>query len=160
MLRAHARLRRWEETADVFQNALWRLFRSLESVRPATPGQFFGLAATQIRRELIDLIRHHFGAEGHATKHHTDRPREEPLVLRTAVSNAEPETLDEWSHFHSAVEQLPEDERDVMHLLWYDGLSQADAASALGVSVRTIKSRWRDAKLRLHDAMQGRSPDE
>jgi RNA polymerase sigma-70 factor (ECF subfamily) len=160
MLRTHPRLRRWEETADVFQNALWRLYRSLESVRPETPGQFFGLAATQIRRELIDLSRHHFGPEGQAANHHTDRPQAEPLVLREPASGSEPETIEEWSRFHLAIDRLPEPERDVVHLLWYEGLSQTAAAAALGVSDRTIKTRWRNAKLTLRDALKGESPEE
>src|SRR5688500_16433430 len=54
MLRHYPRLRRWEQTADVLQNALLRLHRSLETVRPGSAGQFYGLAATHIRRELID----------------------------------------------------------------------------------------------------------
>jgi len=124
MLRTHPRLRRWEETADVFQNSLWRLYRSLESVRPATAGQFFGLAATQVRRELIDLSRHHFGPEGPAANHHTDRPQAEPLVEREPAPESEPETIEDWSRFHLAIDRLPEVERDVVHLLWYGGLSQ------------------------------------
>lgn len=63
MLRHYPRLRRWEQTADVFQNALIRLHRSLETVEPESVAQFYGLAATQIRRELIDLARHHFGPQ-------------------------------------------------------------------------------------------------
>ena len=53
------RLRRWEETDDVFQNAAVRLCRALGDVVPATPLEFFRLAAAQIRRELLDLARHH-----------------------------------------------------------------------------------------------------
>lgn len=160
MLRTHPRLRRWEETADVFQNALLRLYRSLESVRPETPGQFFGLAAMQIRRELIDLSRHHFGPEGPGANHHTDRPQAEPLVEREPAPGSEPETIEEWSRFHRAIDGLPEAERDVVHLLWYGGLSQIAAAAALGVSDRTIKTRWRNAKLLLRDAMRGESPEK
>jgi RNA polymerase sigma-70 factor (ECF subfamily) len=66
MLRNYPRLRRWEQTDDVFQNAMIRLHRSLTEVRPESPRAFFGLAATQIRRTLIDLVRHHFGPEGEA----------------------------------------------------------------------------------------------
>ena len=74
MLRHYPRLRRWEQTDDVLQNALLRLHRSLATIQPGSPRQFYGLAATHIRRELVDLfIRHHFGPEGAAAKHHTDR---------------------------------------------------------------------------------------
>ena len=66
MLKDYARLRRWEQTGDVLQNALLRLHRALASERPRSVRAFLALAATQIRRELIDLSRHHFGPEGQA----------------------------------------------------------------------------------------------
>ena len=72
MLRNFPRLRRWEQTGDVLQNAVLRLHRSLATIRPESARQFYGLAAAQIRRELIDLSRHHFGPEGAAAHHHTD----------------------------------------------------------------------------------------
>src|SRR5262245_1016606 len=57
MLRDYRRLKRWEQTDDVLQGALLRLYRALGTVTPATPREFYRLAALQIRRELIDLAR-------------------------------------------------------------------------------------------------------
>jgi RNA polymerase sigma-70 factor (ECF subfamily) len=57
MLRGFPLVRRWNETDDVLQNALLRLLRALETVNPASTRAFFGLAAAQIRRELLDLRR-------------------------------------------------------------------------------------------------------
>ena len=57
MIRAEfPRLKRWEETSDVFQDAVLKLYRSLEDVRPESLRGFFGLAATQVnvhRRLLV-----------------------------------------------------------------------------------------------------------
>src|SRR4051794_13333476 len=64
MLRDYPRLRSRQETADVLQNALIRLHRALQTVAPATPRDFYRLATLQIRRELRDLVRHHFGPQG------------------------------------------------------------------------------------------------
>src|SRR4051794_9631631 len=75
MLRDRPDVRRWEETGDVLQNALIRLNRALKAVKPASVRDFIGLAATQIRRELIDLARHHYGPEGDAAHHITDPKR-------------------------------------------------------------------------------------
>ena len=55
MMRTNQRVRRWAETDDVLQNSLIRLHRSLSEVRPESPRQFYGLATTHMRRELIDL---------------------------------------------------------------------------------------------------------
>src|SRR5690348_11525341 len=49
------RVRRWVDAEDVLQNALLRLLRALETVRPESTRAFFGLAAEQLRRELLDL---------------------------------------------------------------------------------------------------------
>ena len=65
-------MKRWSETDDVLQNAMLRLHRSLAEIQPECPSQFYGLAATQIRRELIDLARHYYGAQGIGARHHTD----------------------------------------------------------------------------------------
>src|SRR5262245_47400008 len=72
MLRDNPAVRRWEETDDVLQKSTMRLCRALKAVKPATVKAFLGLAATQIRRELIDLARHHYGPEGAAAHHASD----------------------------------------------------------------------------------------
>src|SRR4051794_18750830 len=64
MLRDYARVRRWEQTDDVLQNALIRLDRALRTVAPASARDFYGLATLQVRRELIDMARRHCGPEG------------------------------------------------------------------------------------------------
>jgi RNA polymerase sigma-70 factor (ECF subfamily) len=69
MFRDFPRLRRWEETADVCQNATLRLWRALQEVQPPSPSDFFCLAALQIRRELINLAEHHFGPQGGGARH-------------------------------------------------------------------------------------------
>lgn len=40
-----------------------------------------------------------------------------------------------------------------MALLWYEGLSQPEAAAALGVSLATVKRRWQAARLALYDLL-------
>src|SRR5947209_10047933 len=72
MLRRYPHVRRWEQTDDLLQAALMRLHRSLAEVRPEGVAHFDNLAATQIRRELIDLARSYHGPEGVGANHHTD----------------------------------------------------------------------------------------
>ena len=70
----------------------------------------------------------------------------------------DPGRLAEWTGFHAQVEALPEEEREVFDLLFYQGVPQAEAAAVLGVSERTIKRRWQAARLALHEALGGRLP--
>lgn len=149
MLRDFPRLRRWEQTDDVFQTAAMKLHRSLSEVKPESVRQFFGLAATQIRRTLIDLARHHYGPEGQAAKHHSGTDNDH-------TGNAEsPESLASWAEFHEQVDQLPADEREVFQLLWYSGTTQREAAELLEIAERTVLRRYCRARLQLKDALYG-----
>jgi hypothetical protein len=53
----------------------------------------------------------------------------------------------------------PMEEREVFDLLWYHALTQAEAAELLQVTDRTVKRRWRSARLRLHRALRRESPE-
>jgi RNA polymerase sigma factor (sigma-70 family) len=156
MLQGYPGVRRWEQTDDVLQNALLRLCRALEAATPESARHFYNLAALQVRRELIDLAHHHLGPQGHGAKHHTDGAGK--AVGEKADGAAEPTSVEAWGHFHRQVEALPDEERELFGLLWYEGLSQEEAAAVLGVSVRTVKRRWQSARVRLSEAMGGEAP--
>jgi RNA polymerase sigma-70 factor (ECF subfamily) len=158
MLKNYPHLRRWEHTADVFQSAAVRLHKSLAKVRPETAQQFFGLAATQIRRTLIDLARHHFGPEGDAANYQTDGGRFGDMLQAQPDRSVEPGSLVAWAAFHAAVDGLPEDERLVFDLLWYGGATQRETAEALQISERTVLRRLNRARLHIRRATQGDLP--
>jgi RNA polymerase sigma-70 factor (ECF subfamily) len=117
----------------------------------------------QSRRELIDLARKINGPEGIGANRDTNAGRDGRSIGQTpryekAQDTAGPATLLLWTEFHQHVEQLPDEEREVFDLIFYQELSQAEASELLGVSLRTIKRRWRSAKLILHEAMNGEIP--
>jgi RNA polymerase sigma-70 factor (ECF subfamily) len=159
MLRRHRHVRRWVETDDLLQAALLRLHRSLSQVRPESVRHFDNLAAAQIRRELIDLARSQYGPEGIGARHHTDGTDPGGRLARVADETGKPGSLEAWAAFHEAVERLPEEERAVVNLLWYDNLSHAQAAEVLGVATKTIQRRWASARLMIRDALHGENPD-
>ena len=68
MLRDYQRLKSWQETDDVFQSALMRLLHALQAMPPTSVEEFFRLASRQIRRQLLDLVRHYYGPEGPGAK--------------------------------------------------------------------------------------------
>lgn len=158
MLNGYPGLRRWEQTDDVCQNAMWRLYRSLQDVKPTSVRHFFNLAALQIRRELLDLARSHFGPHGEGANHHTDGQAADDEGGSISRTSHEPSSVEQWADFHQAVERLPVDEKEVFGLLWYDGLSKEEASQALGISLRTLKRRWQSARVILFQAMGGKSP--
>ena len=162
MLRSYPGVRQWEQTDDVFQNAMVRLCRSLEDVKPASVRSFFNLAAVQIRRELIDLARHYHGPRG-LGRHHAGPVGSEgsphaPAQPDPGSDTDDPARLADWTDFHDQVEALAGDEKEIFHLLWYQGLSQAEAAAILGVTERVVRYRWRAARLKLLERLGGRLP--
>jgi RNA polymerase sigma factor (sigma-70 family) len=161
MLRNYPHLRRWEQTDDVFQNATIRLYRSLQNLTPDSVRSFMGLATLEIRRSLIDLIRHHFGPEGAAGKHHSDMaggPSDGGIINNIPTPTGEPDSLQSWALFHETVDQLPEEEREVFQLVWYGGLQQSEIASLLEVSVPTVQRRLYKARRFIVAAMHGERP--
>jgi len=149
MFRGRPGHRRWEQTDDVFQNSMVRLHRALAGTEVRSVSHFFNLAAVQIRRELIDLGRKHFGPEGIGRNHHTDHQPSDERGGTLHRIETEPGDIEQWTDFHERVEALPVEVREVVDLLYYEGLSQEEAAEVLGVSLRTLRRRWQDAKLRL-----------
>jgi len=162
MFHNYPQLRRWEETDDVFQVAVIRLTRSLRQLRPDSPQKFFGLAVVEVRRTLLDLLRHHFGPEGAAGKHFSDVGQgssDDGGVLQNQPDRSDPpETVESWTQFHEAADQLPVVEREVFHLSWYGGLEQKDIASLLGISVPTVQRRLYRARHLIRSAMEGVPP--
>jgi RNA polymerase sigma-70 factor (ECF subfamily) len=163
MMQKYGRLRRWEETDDVLQSALCRLLRALESVPIDSADQFFSLAAVQIRRELIDLCRHHFGPEGSAANRETGKIVGSPA--KSSLPACEPEAADDdqqnlslWTDFHYLMESLPAGQRSVFDLVWYHGMTQAQAAEILRMSEAKVKRLWVAARMRLFEGLGGRMP--
>jgi RNA polymerase sigma-70 factor (ECF subfamily) len=157
MFRCHPDWRALHETDDVLQEALLRLHRALAEVRPGAVRAFFALAARQIRWVLLDLARK--AAAGHRpvyTGHAVPSSRAEPDGPEDADGG--PSDLLEWTEFHKKIEDLPADEREMFDLLFYEGLSQEEAGLLLGVSVRTVKRRWQQARLLLRAALRGSWP--
>jgi RNA polymerase sigma-70 factor (ECF subfamily) len=140
-----------------------RLRHALESVTPESVGHFFRLAAAQIRREIIDLGRHYSGPQGlganyasHVLGRDSNTSGSGPLDAGCDTNN--PARLAEWTEMHEKIEKLPDDLREAFDLLYYQELTLAEAAAIAGVSERTIRRRYQEAKLSLSEALNGGSP--
>lgn len=146
-LRGFPALQRWVEDDDVLQNALLRLHKSLDAVKPPTVKEFMGFAALQIRRELLDLNKHVFGKEGVGANHHTDGTGE------GTANRGSGDVPVGWDRFHDLTEALPDEEKQVVDLLFVHDMTQEEAAAVLGMSVRTVKRRWLSARVRLGEVL-------
>jgi RNA polymerase sigma-70 factor (ECF subfamily) len=159
MLKSYPGVARWEQTDDVFQSAAIRLCRALNDTAPESVAHFLNLAALHIRRELIDLARHHYGPEGAGAHHDTAKDQAKNPIVIASHTTLEPSKLAQWSEFHEKVEALPAEEREIFNLLWYHGVSQSEAATLLSLSERTLQRRWQSARLKIFQAMKGVLPE-
>ncbi len=150
-----------EETADVLQEALVHFPQAMRALAlkvrgPAGPkpfhgSDFFRFAAMLIRRQLLDLA-----------DRYRRRPSE-PLPPDSALAGPacmtwDPRRLEEWTEFHQAAEKLPDTIRDVFDLIFYNDLTQKEAAELLRVSERTVRERWQEARLKLVERLGGKLP--
>ncbi len=163
MLRRFPGVRRWEETQDVMQNALLRLLRSLQSVDPDSMRAFYGLAAQQVRRELLDLARHYRGPRGTAMEqiHAIARDRSGSRIagrLEPEAPSQEDSELEMWCCFHESVDKLPQKERDVVSLVFYHGWTQIEVAELFEVTDRQVRRWWQSALLKLRATIDKEIP--
>ena len=70
-----------------------------------------------------------------------------------------PSRVAAWCELHEKIKLLPADEHEVFALLYYQGLTQVEAAVVLNVAVRTVQRRWQTALLSLHDLVEGDWPE-
>jgi RNA polymerase sigma-70 factor (ECF subfamily) len=158
MLKGFPGVQRWEDVEDVFQRAALKLWNALHDVAPGSVREFVGLAATQIRRVLIDLARHYYGPRGAASKHRTPR-QDSSVPVDPPDSSHDPKKLAAWTAFHEHIAALPPTEREVFDLHWYQGLTHAETGNLLGVSMDTVKRRWQSARWQLYQALAGDLPE-
>ena len=167
MLKDFPKVRRMEETSDVLNSSLMRLTRALKALtndgRIAGDGtfrtrDFLRLAAAKLRRELLDLAKRYRTCLIKSSVGATDESELSKSGERSDGGTNDPYRLAEWTEFHEQVEALPDELRDVFDLLWYQDLTQVEAAELLGVSDRTVKKHWQEARLTLHDVLGGRIP--
>lgn len=148
-------VRRFEDTDDLLQNSVVRLWKYLAQRQPETPVDYFRIAACLIRRELIDLSRHHFG-QRHSTVNFespssaSDQGFGQPRPRKSHDDSSDPQKLSQWTEFHEYVEKLPEEDRSLFDLLWYQGLTMGETSELLGVPLRSLGRRWKSARIRLY----------
>ena len=116
-----------------------RLLKALREARPATVRQFFALASQHMRWELNGLAR---------------RLDEQPAAVELreglvpAPASSDSGLSPAGRRILEAIEGLPEGEREAFELVKIQGLTYAETAEVLGVSLRTSK-RWVSRGLRL-----------
>lgn len=147
---------------DVLQSGLIRLMSALSELKPSSTSEFFGLATTLMRRELIDICRR-VAARPDLRLQVPQSVNEEGRSWVQDLPEADEDTavgaLDKWSAFHEAVERLPTMEREVLSLIYYHGWTQGEIAQLFGCDERTIRRRWQSAGKKLRELLGDELPE-
>ena len=165
----YARLEPFAQTDDVVQQLYLKILQNQDRFWVNSRGEpvqtlaeFFGHTSAWMRDVLCDRLRKAYGRDdNHPAVLPLDGgafdtgPQHEP-----SSDTADGEKLRRWTEFHEAVARLPDELRAVFDLLWYQGLTQAEAAALLGVAAPTVKLRWMKARLRVQQALGGAPFDE
>ncbi len=138
------------QTDEMLGAVVERLLKAMREARPQSVREFFALANQHMRWELNDLARRldeRPGAVG---------LREE---LMPAAESSGSSISPEGRRILEAIENLPEDEREVFGLVRIQGLTQADASEILGVSTKTVQRRLNRGLQLLAESLDDLRPD-
>ncbi len=86
-----------------------------------------------------------------------------PLLLGTADGRPDPaatlESDDETARLTRALARLPARQRQVLHLVFYEDLTIAEAAAVAGVSLGTARTHYERGKAALRKLLEGDADD-
>ena len=137
---------------EVVQETFWRVWRSADSFqaqRGAFAGWLFGIA----RNLAIDSCRRR-SARPQPMLDHDDNPAIEQtpdLVVDVAESAW---TAIKHQQVRAALAELPPDQRRVIELAYFGGLTRQEIAAATGEPLGTIHTRARLALKKLRETLQ------
>lgn len=139
-----------DEAEDVVEETFWQAWRKASSYEPSR-GAVSTWLLTIGRRRALDRLR----AKG--------RRREEPLtgeaggLAEIVAPGADPSAAVEASELRTnvlaALRELPEEQREVLDLGYFQGLSQTEIADATGQPLGTVKTRMRLAMQKLREPL-------
>jgi RNA polymerase sigma-70 factor, ECF subfamily len=134
-----------KEAEDVLQEGFTYIWRRAGSFDPSR-STAFAWAVMIVRNKAIDRLR---------VRQRSERLREraeESLVQQTDESSAEEPALRERSAIvRSALQQIPQEQREALELAFFGGLTHEEIAERLTTPLGTIKARIRRGLLRLRD---------
>jgi len=134
------RMRAEDAVQETFA-AVWRSARTYRPERGAGAPWLYAVA----RNAIVDRARGRSEPPGEIPDTAVDEPGPAERAEDAYIS---------W-RVHRALEELPRNERDVIELAYYGGLSQSEVADFLSIPLGTVKTRTRSGLDRLADLLEG-----
>jgi RNA polymerase sigma-70 factor, ECF subfamily len=134
------RMRAEDAVQETFA-AVWRSARTYRADRGPGAPWLYAVA----RNAIVDRARGRSEPSGEPPEAASAEPGPEERAEAAYVA---------W-RVHRALSGLPANERDVVELAYYGGMSQSEVADFLGIPLGTVKTRTRSALQRLADVLEG-----
>ena len=140
-------LRQGSAAQDVVQDVFVDLWSHPERFDP-TIGTLRGFLVLLARRRSVDILRSELRRIARQERHHRLLPTPRPPSPCEQVTDA-----DAANAVRTAVSMLPEGQRRVVELAYFQGLSCREVARIAGIPEGTAKSRLRLARAKLESAL-------
>ena len=133
---------------DILQNTLIKVVRTIDEGRYADTGKFLSWVLRIAHNQVIDYFRSQKSAK---TVNESDAGYNVLGTLRFADSTVEDKMVSEQiaADVRRLVDFLPEEQREVVMLRYYSGLSFQEIADQTDVSINTALGRMRYALINL-----------
>lgn len=129
---------------EVFMR-IWKTAATFDPARPMAPWLF-----TVARRTALDVYRREFRPTRGAHEEETDVGEDQPGIEHA---------WEAWE-IQLALEQLNDEERQIIRMAHFEGLTQTEVAERLSIPVGTVKSKSHRAHRRLASLLRHLVPAE
>jgi RNA polymerase sigma-70 factor (ECF subfamily) len=111
---------------------------------------------SSFRTWLFGVIRRVAQEEGRRERRERKRSAhlDDPRVQAAVDERTRPDEVDSSRGLRAALARLPERQREVLHLVFYQDMSIADAAVVMEVSVGSARTHYERAKARLRAILE------
>lgn len=139
------------EAEDVVEETFWQAWRNRESFDPGRGGMTAWLL-TIARSRALDRRR--------AAGRRREVPDDAPAAQARATTPPDPAEADETTRLvRAALNDLASEQREVLELAYFEGLSQTEIAERTAQPLGTVKTRVRLAMAKLRDSLSALRED-
>jgi RNA polymerase sigma-70 factor (ECF subfamily) len=152
------------DAADLVQETFLEAHRHFSGFQGGTEAEFIAWLRQILAARLAKLVRHYLGTQRRnvrlerqlaAELEQSSRILDQGLVASSTSPSHQAARREQAVLLASALEQLPEDYREVLILRHLEGLSFPEVAHRMGRTVLSVKKLWARALPRLRDALAG-----
>lgn len=139
------------EAEDLVHDVVLEVWQAAAQYDPAR-GKVSTWLLLRLRSRALDRVRSSSRSRTTVT--------DEPVPASTAAVTADPHLAADRGTLMAALREIPAEQRRVLELAYFDGLTSSEIATELGISIGTVKSRTAAAlsKLRVRLADKDGGP--